>query len=114
MDVKALAGLFAEGELDGLTMVWHSELPGGWKPLSEVCLGVGGCVVRGGECVCVTCPNIHTYTFTYIMLKVEELRQLMRLLVKSDDEDEAAMAAEGDGAAVAGFGTSRSTHESNP
>lgn len=43
-DVKALAGLFAEGELDGMTVVWHSELPGGWKPLSEVSVYVFVCV----------------------------------------------------------------------
>jgi uncharacterized protein with beta-barrel porin domain len=27
--------LFAEGELDGLSMVWHAAMPQ-WKPLSEV------------------------------------------------------------------------------
>lgn len=65
MDVKALAGLFAEGELDGLTVVWHSELPGGWKPLSEVCLGVGGCVVRGGECVCDMSQYTHIHIYVH-------------------------------------------------
>ncbi len=36
VDVKGMAGLFQGGEIDGLTNVWHGELPGGWKPLSEV------------------------------------------------------------------------------
>lgn len=34
--VAKLGALFQEGEIDGMALVWHSELPGGWKPLAEV------------------------------------------------------------------------------
>ncbi len=54
LDVRALAAKLEEGgELDGLSLVWHQDLAGGWKPLSEV----------------------------------EELRQVLRLLMRPEDEE---------------------------
>jgi hypothetical protein len=33
---KALAALFEEGEVDGLTMAWHAGLGQAWQPVAEV------------------------------------------------------------------------------
>lgn len=35
-DVKNVADLLHDGEVDGLSLVWHQDLAGGWRPLSEV------------------------------------------------------------------------------
>ena len=35
MDLRRLAELFDEGEVDGLTLVWHAGLAE-WKPVAEV------------------------------------------------------------------------------
>lgn len=51
VDVQRMAGLFQSGEVDGLTMVWHAELPGGWKQLAEV----GRWLLGGGGAGCGLC-----------------------------------------------------------
>eukprot|EP00624_Nannochloropsis_granulata_P006634 evm.model.NODE_499_length_36058_cov_18.539797.9 len=53
-EAKHMAALLQGGEIDGLSLVWHQNLAGGWKPLSEV----------------------------------EELRQVVRLLMRSEEEGE--------------------------
>lgn len=35
-EAKHMAALLQGGEIDGLSLVWHQNLAGGWKPLSEV------------------------------------------------------------------------------
>jgi len=51
-EVKQMAMLLQGGDIDGLSLVWHQDLAGGWKPLSEV----------------------------------EELRQVLRLLMRPEEE----------------------------
>ena len=53
-EVKQIATLLQDGEIDGLSLVWHQDLAGGWKPLSEV----------------------------------EELRQVLRLLMRPEEQGE--------------------------